>query len=487
MSAPATAPATQPARGTPPVDLKTKFQQIAAQNQAVPANATPAPATTKTSAFFDQMKQNNKNMWGATPTDALKNDVDVGKGFVKGALNTTIGTASTIQSAGKKFLTATTGVDASKAGIQSLDSSTPSGAGVRATITPNNPAQKAGSYLETAAELFVGGGEAKKATAVSDVGKVVAEKGKLFAQKSGELGKVLALGKEGVATLDRLSNEEAQKFINGKTFGETVDHVEGAVKKFAENSKSALQAVKDKLPNNNSIDSEMVKDKVESAVTNFFNKSAEYKGIAQRNFSSIDDLISKNLLKPDEARTVNGMRDTISQWKDFSSRGVLNLKEALEAFRGSTVDDMKTNSILNKIGGTLKDVVSDSVGSDEIKTALKTASTNIEKGSDFIRTLVGKSEQQGESKVLTLARNLKDPARNAETLKLVQDLEKATGEKIIPELKGIYDYLKLTKNGAEEAATKSGTIAKNIAKRTGILGGITAAGAGTKDLLFGGK
>lgn len=405
-----------------------QFKSVSSKAPAPAPASKPASTGSKVAKFFETLIPATQGF----TKEGQQRAVNQGKGFVKGSLKQAISIASMAQGAGKDVL-GVAGVDTSNLGTPALDSSTPQGQGVQSRLKDSNPDQQEGDIASNIAGLAVGGESAE--------GEKVVQKAKEVAGKGGDLAKTLALGKEGVETLERLGNEETQKFIKGKTFSDVVDHVTTAVKKFADDSKSALRAVKDKLPNDNTIDAEGIKTKVEKTVTDFFNKGAEYKGIVQRNFESINDLISKNLLKPDEAKTVQGMMDFISQWKDFSSRGVLNLKEGLEAFRGTTEADLKTNSILNKIGGTLKDVVADSVNSPEIKTALKTASGNIEKGEDFVRTLIGKNAQQGETRLSQIVRGLKNPAANADKLKLIQDLENATGEKILSELKGYSGYL----------------------------------------------
>jgi hypothetical protein len=293
------------------------------------------------------------------------------------------------------------------------------------------------------------------------------------AGKVGDLIKNTAIGKKGLSTLDKLSDVETQKFIKGKTFSETAQKTQGALKAFEDNSRKALQAVKDKIPNIK-ISGEKIAQKVNDGILGAIKSNAAYKGVegdVEQLFKNPNDLINSGLLNTDEAQKVKGMVKVIKDWKDTSARGVLNLKEALDPFYTDGLGN--SNKILRSVQSNLKDLVGEVA--PEIKPALKEASDNIDKATEFKKQL-GKDAVVTETKLSTIARSLKNPAANASKIKLIKDVESATGQSILPEVQGYSKYLELVKDGAEEIPTKGKVIASSVAKRLGIAGGIATVG-----------
>lgn len=338
---------------------------------------------------------------------------------------------------------------------------------IEKALTPTNTAQKIGGVAETVGEIFAPIGEA----ADTRVGEKVVQGGKDILEKG-------LVGKEGMKTLEQIANDEAQKFANGKTFSDVVDTTQKAIDKFVSSSKSALHAVKQSIPKI-AIDPSVIAQKVNDGIMSAVKGSAAYKGVGEEAvsmFKSPEDLIKSGLLDEGEAKKVKGMVNVIKDWSDNSARGVLNLKEQLGSFYKEGMDN--SNAILRNIQNGLKDIVGEVA--PEVKPALKAASDNIEKADEFTRNLIGRDSVSGESKLISIAKNLKNPATNAEKIGLIQDLEKATGQKIIPQLKGYADYLGLQ---AKDFPTKAGTILKEGSKRIGIGGGVVAAGAELKHLL----
>lgn len=343
-----------------------------------------------------------------------------------------------------------------------------------------------GSGIEGGAELLAAGPD--------DVIKGAADLATGAAKQGTRLATKLALGKEGVDTLAKLSDKETQKFINGKSFSETAQNTQAALKDFENKSRAKLQAVKDAIPKNIQVEPSKILSKVNDAVLNSIGNRSAYKGVsediansvrtnvkfpdANRMFSNTDDLIHSGILNDEEAKKVDGMLNVVKNWKDTSARGVLNLKEGLDSFYKEGLGN--SNSILRGIQGSLKDIVGDAHSA--IKPALKEASDNIEKATDFKRQL-GKDAVSTETKLGTIARGLKNPAANASKINLLKSVESATGKSIMPEIQGYSKYLDLIKNGADQIPTKAGTVLKQVGTRTGIAGGLLAGGAELKKLL----
>ena len=100
----------------------------------------------------------------------------------------------------------------------------------------------------------------------------------------------------------------------------------------------------------------------------------------------------------------------------------------------------------------------------DIKPALKVASDNIDKADEFTRNLVGNTETSGEPKLISIAKNLKNPALKGYQTSLLEDLKTATGHDVMSELKGYADYLELF---GKQFPSKAGTVIKAGGKRIG--------------------
>ena len=301
--------------------------------------------------------------------------------------------------------------------------------------------------------------------------------GKKVLDKTGKL----IIGSDATKTLEQIANPEAKAFIPkelggaGKTFEDVVKGTSDAIDSFVAKSKAALQAVKQAIPNNIYVDGVKIGNTVNDAIMKSVKSSADYKGIAgdaETLFKTPKDLVDSGLLDSNEASKVKGMVDAVKNWKDTSARGILNLKEQLGTFYKGGLDG--SNKILSNIQNGLKDLVGEVA--PDIKPALKVASDNIDKADEFTRNLVGKTETSGESKLISIAKNLKNPALKGYQTSLLEDLKTATGHDVMSELKGYADYLELH---GKEFPSKAGTIIKAGGKRivTAGLGAGAAVGA----------
>lgn len=414
-----------------------------------------------------QAKQQADQAQQAIPGSVINTPSNLAGGFAKGA-------ADSLQGLGKLAMKGITSLIPGKVG-ETLRNSVDSSGIPDDVLKAQNPTEMAGKVLGEVAPI---GGPAKSVTELPKAAEAFSGVGKV-AQN-------LAIGKDATKTLEQLSNAEAQKFIKGgKTVADVAQGTQKAIGSFVQNSKDALKAVKDSIPHVE-VDPSTIAQKVNEGVMNSIKSNAAYKGVTgdvESMFKSPKDLIDSGLLNEEEVGKVKGMVNAISNWKDTSARGVLNLKEQLGSFYKDGLGN--SNAILKNIQGGLKDIVGDVA--PQIKPALQKASENIDKADEFTRNLIGKDTIQGETKLSSLARNITDPTKNAEKLNLLEDLKNLTGHDAMPELKGYSDYQALLAKGKgdiRDIPTKTGTILKNVGKRVGIGAGI---GVGLEELkkLFG--
>ena len=295
------------------------------------------------------------------------------------------------------------------------------------------------------------------------------EKGlKAGGEAVGDLTKKSVLGKDAIKTLGQIGDSEAQKFAKGKTFSEVVNGTQKAIDEFVSKSKTSLQKVKEAIPHIQ-VDPKKVIDKLNEGIMSSIENSQVYKGMEKDAtlFKNPTELINSGLMNADEAKKVQGIVGAVKNWKDTSARGILNLKEKLAPFYKEGLDN--SNRVLSRVQNGLKDLVGEVY--PEIKPALAKASSDIDKAEEFSRNLIGRDTISGESKLQSIAKNLKNPAANAEKIGLLNDLKKFTGHDVIPELKGYANYLELLD---KDFPSKIGTIAKAASIRLGITGGIVA-------------
>lgn len=404
----------------------------------VKAGKSPAEIESAVAKFREQGK--------ATPQEPsmLQNVKDVGIGFAKG-VGSTIKNMSDI---GRKVTDPLLGaLDPNKTVADYKANQAPV---TDQMVTASNTAQSVGKTAELIAEFLIPIGKATKAEKVlANVGSTVASNASNIAKAtkqatSGALPKLAkaVLGESDTALVKAGQNPAVKAFKSGeKKVSDVVKLLEDGIKGFETTSKAQLQAVKQAIPDID-VGAQRIGEVVNKGVLDSVQNSADYRGVKQV-FETADDIIASGILKPEETQRLQKVMEFIGKWKDTSARGSLNLKEALSNFYATGENYTGSNAVIRSIQRNLVNLVSETA--PEIKPALKIASQNIDYTDDLVRHLLGKDSVSGESKVLTLARSLKDSARSGYKLDLVRKLEKATGTQLEDELKALFDYLESSK------------------------------------------
>lgn len=380
-----------------------------------------------------------------------------GVGLLKGAGETTIGTAKMLQGLGQRTIAGVeSAVDPNKTFSQSLEkvrseTGFKSLAGSQAEeiskqLEAKNTPERVGKVTETVAEFLIPFAKTEKvASGVNKTVSTIKSTGtKISESSSGASSKIakVILGETDAGIVKSAQNPVVKLFKEGKLkVNDVVKGVEESITKFETQSKKALQAVKNAIPDIQ-LRPQQVAERVNQGIMNSIQHSADYRGIKQ-GFETVDDIINSGILKPEESDRIKKVVEFIGKWKDTSARGTLNLKEALSNFYATGENYTGSNAVIRSIQRNLVDLVGETA--PEIKGALKIASKNIDKTEEFIKHLFGKDSVSGESKILSLARNIEDKARNGYKVDLVKELEKLTGVKTLEGLQGIYDYLQSSK------------------------------------------
>lgn len=374
--------------------------------------------------------------------------VDFAKGIAKGAIDTTVQTARAVQGLGQRAIAAATPLSLDQVrgntGFKSLQGD--QAAVIDQTLTANNSAQKAGKVTETIGEFLVPFLATEKAANVAgktmNVVKSALTSTKEVAAKAPATVAKAILGEADTQIVKSGQNPMVRLFKTGqKRVSDVVGSIETGIKNFETTSKAQLQAVKNAIPDVQLAPQEIA-SRVNQGIMDSIQHSADYKGIKQ-GFETVGDIVNSGILKPEESQRIQKVVEFVGKWKDTSARGTLNLKEALSNFYATGENYTGSNAVVRSIQRSLVNLVGETA--PEIRGALKTASGNIDKTEQFVEHLLGKDPVSGESKVLTLARNLSDKAKNGVKVDLVKELEKVSGSKIIPDLQGIFDYLQSSK------------------------------------------
>jgi hypothetical protein len=321
---------------------------------------------------------------------------------------------------------------------------------------------------------------------IVNVGKNALEKGKAKIAETPKIGDVLA-GKEATYKASKISAPETKQFIpkeqggGGKTFGSVVDNTEKAIKQFKEKSIKTLNDVKSKITGTNFKQPD-VANVINEKLTSVLGNKAESRGLKgfDATSASVKDLKDYGLITDKEESLVNGMVKTLQNNPDISDRGILNLKEDLykKYYKAGNQDYATSNKIVKSIYDGLNDLVGSA--NKNLKPALDLSSKNIADVESMNKQLLGTGAER-EAKLKSIATHLKDGTVNADDIKLIQQLEKETGTKILPDLQGYSNYSELlaeknktgkfpTAKGVKSKAIK-GTLKKG-AIGLGITGGV---------------
>lgn len=248
------------------------------------------------------------------------------------------------------------------------------------------------------------------------------------------------VGEKGAEFVNAGKNTYAHPFYTGeKTVNNIVRDIDSAAKEYSNQSKKSLMDVKNRLSNTNVNDRNIIASKVNDAVMNTISGNAEYRGVAA-NLKSIKDLENYGIIHGDEAKKVKGVMKYISDWKDMSDRGVLNLKENLDTFYKSFSPEHTTGKkIVQNIQENLKGIVHEN--NPELQGVLQKSSDDI-KFMENIKSMFGTKKGTAESKVKTFLNQLKDVTLNEQQINALKKLDEATGYKydILNQALGYKDY-----------------------------------------------
>ncbi len=338
-------------------------------------------------------------------------------GFAKGVVREGAGMASMLQDIGKWGL-GKLGVDTKDMGIKSLDTKTPEGKYAQEYFEPKTTGQKVGGYMETVASiLYPTGVGAKKV-----IEKVPAVVSKVSKTKAGKGVIEAVAGTKVMEEVAAARNPIVKAYQGGKKMiGDVVKGFSDELASFTNKSKQALEVVKSKLKGD--IDPNIVKQSLNDVIMNKFGSK---------------DPIGYGLLNVDEVPKFKGMIKYLNDWKDWSARGVLRLKEQLGKNYYNVGKHPNVSGIVNDLEKTLIEIVGDS--NKTLKPALQKAHESIKFVDRFVQQF-GDDVFKSESKFINAVNKIKDKATGQELRRLAQEFKDKTGMDLLKEMEGYVDYL----------------------------------------------
>lgn len=255
------------------------------------------------------------------------------------------------------------------------------------------------------------------------------------------------LGTDASKILEAKANPKAQEFATGKTFEQIQNRTDKAARSVEAKGRASLKAVKDKLPNADTIPDQQINEAVTGGITDPIKSTMKYRGVSDNiiNTVSKDDVVSGGVLEPKEVKVLDGAIEYINKWPDKSSRGILNLKETLERFYQGRDGFEKSDAIVRSIQRRLVNVVTEQSGNTKLKPALLKAHEEINWLEDLKKFIIGSDPVQGESKLRAIARSVDDSELNAYKIRLIRQLEAKSGIRLLNDLKAYNDYLLVSK------------------------------------------
>lgn len=372
---------------------------------------------------FEKIKDVVTSKWGVRGVKAVEN-------FIKGGAYTGVQAASEGKSTGE------VGNEALGGGI----------ANVALEPVASFVGNKIGSTLATKTE-----GEATKGTTVYE---------KLF-------------GKEAAEKAAAKKDPIAQEFQAGKrTIADTSKKVKSAISSFVKKGKQDLENVFSKLPKDVSVKPSAIVNAVQTGMDKVVSGVEKSSGAELR---SINDMLTKTKFSPEEQKVVSNLVDRVKTWvkipENTSPRGLAELRRVLynEFNRG---DGSISDQVVSKVNTELKNLIGQS--SKEYGPALKKAVDNIDKVASSSKEFLDKNGKVVESKLITFARKLKDPALKADAKKVLQETLGDSYNAIIKELQGFNNY-----------ETVSKIKDPGLIKKAGVVGGILGGGYGLDKILKG--
>lgn len=172
-------------------------------------------------------------------------------------------------------------------------------------------------------------------------------------------------------------------------------------------------------------------------------------------------LLKGSPLDDKEANQILKVFKVIIKHRDYSKRGILNLRQKVDKFNkfGSNKDFAGSDKILNKLRSMMNDISAGAKGKKQskLRTALDKATNDIDLINKLKLNIVGKNKDKIEvtaNNVKALIKGLDDSATRQASLDLIKNLEQQSGQELLPLMQAFAD---------------SATIRKPI---TGLAGGL---------------
>lgn len=284
----------------------------------------------------------------------------------------------------------------------------------------------------------------------------------LFGLTNTKVGKAL-IGDDLAGSMSELgSNPLVQAFRDGKvTYQDVANKAAAAAKDFSERSFSTFQGIKQSLPGLN------IGKKTVNQVVNPILSGGSY-------------------LNTEEERLVGKLKSMITSNKNWTDKGVLNLRSNIDraGFFRDGVGDAYSNSnrIVTQVRQALNGLVIEK--HPFVADALENASKDIELMDQFELNVLGKNPklfvERTASKLATLSKKLDDPAQLKATKELFQTIEDRTGFNITNDLQaavaannlqkgykwpGITQPLESAKTGVKRSLVNTATRASDIVRK----------------------
>lgn len=428
--------------------------QTAGLNQYIPKNSTQNPETPQQSTYLDRVKEGYTQgaqdvtkavQTGAdAQTDPNKNAIQKAGALAETGLNTVGGVAkaaftpitAALEPAVKPLIEKITSIPgvANKVSELSAWATKHPQAATDLNSVVNIAGLGVGGAAENVAKdvaIKTGEGISKAASDVAKVGKDIV----IGTNKAGSIAGEAVLGSQGQeAAIQAYKNpEQVSNFINKKSTLESVaNEARQGVSKIQDTSIKNLQAVKDAAPD--------ITIPRSTYVNTFKQKIADFIGVDSSKLTdnNLAEHLSQTGFGEAEAGVIQRLTNKISNWKDTSIKGLLDLKSSIAktGFYKGLPDHVNSDKFVKVVNDHIKDLITkeEHGGFAPLTPALKKASDSI----DFLDKIKanilgsgGKNIESAANKLNILMSKLSDPLQKEATIKLLDRFKKETGVDLV--------------------------------------------------------
>ena len=220
--------------------------------------------------------------------------------------------------------------------------------------------------------------------------------------------------------------KDVSDFSKGRASLQTVsDRIDEGIEAVKKNSRQELEEIVNKLPGK--------KIPKQQTVSSLRSDITESLGIGGSSLTK-NNLVNQAGLTEDEARVVIRLMNRVKNHKDFTDKGIINLRRSLDRasfYKPGNENFKASNQIVARLRRQLNEIAAESTEDRQLSQALRRASEDMrlidQMEFAFQGANAGRNVESAATRLSTIINQLDDPLRREETRRLLRELGQRTG------------------------------------------------------------